>query len=453
MLLRFTLENWMSFRDPATFSMIASKERQHGDRLPTIPKYATRVLPIAAIYGGNASGKTNFFKALAFARTLIVRGTLPDAPIPVEPFRLDAQAAGHPVRFAFELLIGDDIYAYTMAVTRRAVVEERLVLLRAQSEELLFDRGAGEPRFAKRFERDPACQYAFRGTRDNQLFLTNSVSQRLDAFRPVHDWFRDTLELIAPDARFGPIEHAMTEGAPLLEYLNSTLPTLDTGIARIAGEEVPLDTVQWPDGMQRHLQETLPDGAHVRLLTPKGEHLLITRHAGALQVRKLVTYHQRADGPSEKFDLPLESDGSRRLIDLLPALLDLITPGSTRVYVIDEIDRSLHTLIARRLLETHLAACGAASRSQLLVTTHDVLLMDQSLLRRDEMWVAERDAAGASTLTSFSEYKDVRYDKDLRKSYLQGRLGGVPRLGPRMVPFPGQRDRIGTLEPATHDAA
>ena len=69
------------------------------------------------------------------------------------------------------------------------------------------------------------------------------------------------------------------------------------------------------------------------------------------------------------------------------------------------------------------------------------------------MWVAERDAAGASTLTSFSEYKEVRYDKDLRKSYLQGRLGGVPRLGPRMVPFPGQRDRIGTLEPATHDAA
>jgi AAA15 family ATPase/GTPase len=63
-----------------------------------------------------------------------------------------------------------------------------------------------------------------------------------------------------------------------------------------------------------------------------------------------------------------------------------------------------------------------------MLTTHDVLLMDQQLLRRDEMWVVERDATGASSLTSFSEYKDIRYDKDIRKSYLQGRMGGIPRI-------------------------
>lgn len=81
-----------------------------------------------------------------------------------------------------------------------------------------------------------------------------------------------------------------------------------------------------------------------------------------------------------------------------------------------------------RLLEAYLASCFADTRSQLLLTTHDVLLMDQQLLRRDEMWVAERKPKGASTLVSFAEYKDVRYDKDIRKSYLQGRLGGIPRI-------------------------
>jgi AAA15 family ATPase/GTPase len=123
-----------------------------------------------------------------------------------------------------------------------------------------------------------------------------------------------------------------------------------------------------------------------------------------------------------------ESDGSRRMIDLLPVFLDLCMPNSKKVYVIDELDRSLHTLLTRNLLEGYLSSCSPESRSQLLFTTHDVLLMDQDLVRRDEMWITERTQSGTSTITSFSEFKDVRYDKDLRKSYLQGRLGGVPRV-------------------------
>jgi AAA15 family ATPase/GTPase len=123
-----------------------------------------------------------------------------------------------------------------------------------------------------------------------------------------------------------------------------------------------------------------------------------------------------------------ESDGSRRVIDLLPVFLDLCADKSRKVYVIDELDRSLHTLLTRHMLEGYLSSCSPQSRAQLLFTTHDVLLMDQELLRRDEMWVAERTESGMSSLTSFSEYKDVRYDKDIRKSYLQGRLGGIPRV-------------------------
>ena len=123
-----------------------------------------------------------------------------------------------------------------------------------------------------------------------------------------------------------------------------------------------------------------------------------------------------------------ESDGSQRVIDLLPAFLMISAAKSRKVFVIDEVDRSLHTLLTKRLLETYLSSCSAESRAQLLFTTHNVLLMDQRLLRRDEMWVTERNADGVSSLFSFSEYKDVRYDKDIRKSYLQGRLGGVPRI-------------------------
>src|SRR5690606_37983935 len=122
------------------------------------------------------------------------------------------------------------------------------------------------------------------------------------------------------------------------------------------------------------------------------------------------------------------SDGSRRLIDLLPAFCDVCDVDRSRVYFIDEIDRSLHTLLTRRLVELFLSSCDHECRNQLFFTTHDVLLMDQDMFRKDEMWVTEKSTEGASALYSFSEFSDIRNDKDIRKSYLQGRMGGIPKL-------------------------
>jgi AAA15 family ATPase/GTPase len=123
-----------------------------------------------------------------------------------------------------------------------------------------------------------------------------------------------------------------------------------------------------------------------------------------------------------------ESDGTRRVIDLLPAFIWMLASGSKKVLVIDELDRSLHTLLTQKMLDYYFSNCSKDSRAQLLFTTHDVMLMDQHLLRRDEMWVTEREADGASTLTSLWEYEDIKVDTDIRKSYLNGRLGGIPRV-------------------------
>jgi AAA15 family ATPase/GTPase len=93
------------------------------------------------------------------------------------------------------------------------------------------------------------------------------------------------------------------------------------------------------------------------------------------------------------------------------------------------VDRSLHTLLTRELVASYLDDVAPSSRSQLVFTAHDVGLMDQSLLRRDEMWLAEKDGQGVSRLVPFSSFKGMRFDKDVRKSYLQGRLNGVPNFG------------------------
>ena len=429
MIISFAVENWMSFRDRVSFSMTASLERQHGARVPKLRKYKTRVLPVAAIYGGNASGKTNFFKALSFARNMVVKGTQPDGLIPVEPFRLNAKNSELPSRFEFELLIDETIYAFSFAVTRNAVLEEKLVLITSTSEKILYDRRDGEVTFDRSLAKDQFLEFAFKGTRDNQLFLTNSVSQKVESFKPVYDWFKDTLELVAPDSRFEPFEQFLDEGNPLYSTMNEMLLRLDTGIAHLGGEEIPFESISLPQSLKTRLQEDVKEGMTVRLMSePTNERFVVTRKGGDLIAKKLIAFHPKADGTEAKFEIQQESDGSQRVLDLLPAFLELSEPESKKVYVIDEVDRSLHTLLTRQLLEAYLSGCSNGSRAQLFFTTHDALLLDQQLFRRDELWVAERDAAGVSTLFSFSEYKDVRSDKDIRKSYLQGRLGGIPRI-------------------------
>ena len=327
------------------------------------------------------------------------------------------------------MVIEETVYAFSFSVNRKAIIEEKLVHISGSSEKTLYHRVSGEPNFDSSLRADQALQFAFKGTRDNQLFLTNSVSQKIEAFKPVYDWFKDTLELIAPDSRFEFFEQFLDEGHPLYATMNKMLSQLDTGIAYLGGEEIPFENLPLPEPIKMKLREELAEDATVRLLAePGNERFIVTRKNGELISKKLVTYHLSADGSEIKFDMKQESDGSQRVIDLLPAFLELSAVQSKKVYVIDEVDRSLHTLLIRCLLECYLAKCSQDSRSQLLFTTHNVLLMNQDLLRRDEMWITERNTEGVSSLLSFSEYKDVRYDKDIRKSYLQGRLGGIPRI-------------------------
>ncbi|MEI7834203.1 MAG: ATP-binding protein [bacterium] len=429
MLISFTVENWMSYNEPATLSMVASRERQHGERVPSLPKYKLKVLPVAAIFGGNASGKTNLFKALQFAKERVVAGSQPDSLIPVAPFRLNPVNASNPCRFVFEILINEVIYEYSFSVTRTEVIEEKLVEILKSSELVHFHRIDGEANLAKIYDGDQFLKYAFKGTRENQLFITNTVMQKIEVFDPVYNWFQKTLQLVGPDARFRPIERFFQEDDPLNPAMSAALGNLDTGINRIGKVQVSFESIPLLERLIPRLQELLQEGKTFTITSDTNkERYIVTREDGELKAYVLVSYHNGADGNDIRFDMQEESDGSQRVIDLLPAFIDMGTQSSSKVYVIDELDRSLHTELTRKLLENYLDCCTSNTRSQLLFTTHDVMLMDQDKLRRDEIWVTERDSTGGSILRSFSDYKEVRYDKDIRKSYLQGRLGGTPRI-------------------------
>ena len=208
--------------------------------------------------------------------------------------------------------------------------------------------------------------------------------------------------------------------------MSDILGQLDTGITRLGGKDVNWEDMPFPKSLMDPLKERLNEGESMLVLPGSG--LVLTLENRELVATKLNTVHRGDDGTEVEFDIEEEADGSKRVIELLPAFLNLAARDSEKVFVIDEIDRSLHSMLTQALVQSYLASCSECSRSQLLLTTHDLLLMDQKLLRRDEMWLASRNSGGVSHLKSLGDFKDTRYDKDVRKSYLEGRTGCIPKI-------------------------
>jgi hypothetical protein len=431
MLLRFSVENWMSFRDEATLDLSATREKQHPEHVALIKKHNLRLLPVAAIYGGNASGKSNFIEALNFVEGFITDPPKAGSPIPVKPFRMDKGFANRPTTFSFEILVEDTIYDYMFSVTGRRVVGEELKRIGVTREETLFRRGAlpGDFLLAAELKDQEELRFAFRGTQDNQLYLTNSVSQKLEEFGPVFDWFAKSLTIIRPAMHCGGLPILTDESNPRSSQISRRLRDLDSGIDRLRSIGISPESVMSKEQLES-ISANLREGVTLPLETVGGEDgVFLSIHDGKVITRRLIPIHLTDSGDEIPFSYSDESEGTRRLIDLLPAFLHLEDKRSSAVYVIDELDRSLHSNLTTDLLVHYLEQRRTAlARCQLIFTTHDTQLLTQEIFRRDEIWITERDRSGASKLVAFSEFKDVRKDKDIRKSYLQGRLGGVPRI-------------------------
>lgn len=441
MLLSFSVENWKSYKEPSEISMIASRERHHRETLAK-PQGNSQlsILPVAAVFGANASGKTSFFEALTFAREYILTGVLPDAEIPVIPFRLDGQSLHAPTTFSFVIQVENQIistrnpmrgtiFRYEFSVTRQRVHAESLTRIGTLSEFPVFSRTDNKLELSSKFsdEEDRRLQFVYEGTRDEQLFLTNAISQNVTTFSPIYNWFKHTLNLVGTTTHFMNFNLCKTQQG-FQDFISESLNQLDTGIAEICFTPISPDLL--PPGINLNTLN-LKDGDmwQIRLDGEGGTILLLEQRNSEITLQKMQTVHRSASGQEVRFDLADESEGTRRLIELLPLFFDLsvaLQNHGQAVYVIDELDKSLHSLVVKELITHFIDTCSADSRRQLLFTTHDLLTMDQKLLRRDEIYIVERNAHGESSLAALCDYENLRYDRNLLKSYLEGRFGGIP---------------------------
>ena len=363
---------------------------------------------------------------------MIVNGNPPNARISVEPFRLDPDHMKKPVSISFEIFTNDKQYEYGFSATAERIVEEWLIEIGSTREWDLFRRN--EKGFFVDEQKVPDAEkilYFSMLTRKNQLFLFHSIDQNFTQFSDIYNWFRDDLVFMAPDDRFGPtmIGRYFKKEDPLSAFLDSMLQKLDTGVHGLCKKKVNLKDLNVPQGMIDDVRGKLSEGGAVILSNLLEDELfLFAMENNKLEVLKLASRHNDWNGKPVIFDLAEESDGTRRLMHLGFVFWELSRKKSQRTIFVDEIDRCLHSQLLRRLIYEYQKTRTADTRTQLIFTTHDLLLMDQQLLRRDEMWFTERDQKGRSSIFSLADFKDVRFDKDVRKSYLQGRYGAIPRM-------------------------
>jgi AAA15 family ATPase/GTPase len=414
MLVEFRIKNFRSLRDEQVLSLVASKDKtlQDSHTLATSLKAAPNLLRSAAVYGANASGKSNLIKGLQYMRGVVMESATviqPGQTYAVQPFRLDAESASQPTEFEVTFILDGVRYQYGFAMTHQRIVREHLLVYKAFKPQRWFERIFDTKTGKDEYDFGPGLKGPKNlwesATRPNALFLSMAVQLNSEALRPVFDWFANGLVIFNEQAQLSPqVSIQMLKQAEGRKQICDFLTAADISIAdievvtrKVPGQAVHFDLVAGKTELRAEDME---------------EHQLRFSH---------VTEQGRA-----VFDLMDESNGTRNLLFLTGPVLDILRKGLT--LVIDELDTSLHTLLVRELVRLFHRPEANTGGAQLIFTTHDTSLLDApDLFRRDQVWFVEKDREQASTLVALSEFSP-RKNEALERGYLIGRYGGVPFL-------------------------
>lgn len=419
-IVEFSVTNFKSINERQGFNMTATREQKFSDRVPRFtPVYRMRLSPVASVYGANASGKTNFVRALAHMKSLVMPPARPDKAIPFHPFKLDPQVQGADSEFDLYFMWDEVMYRYLVSHNRERISSEGLWKVTSGKDQLIFTRN-DESRSVG--GQAPLASTLLEGVADNLSFIrflhdwSGQSDNIIDAARIVSAWFSNLTILEA-----GSGDHMIQNFTEALAGAADWLPRLGAGL-----DGVEVNPVRDDVSALSAFTDRLAEGESL-FASRDGQLIEFKREEGEIKATEVALTHMTEAGESVALDWSEESDGTRHLVGLLmPMFRELGKPESKTVVVIDEFDRSLHTHLALNLISSFLNGVTETSRSQLVLTTHDLMLMDFSIFRKDEIWVVEKDESGQSTMIALSEYEGLRNDKDVRKSYMEGRFGGIP---------------------------
>ncbi len=442
MLIRFVVSNFMSFKDETEFNMLPAKgngSRQLTNHIKKT-KSGVEVLKTAAIYGANAAGKSNLIRAIAFLKSIVINDV--ELLVPQSKrFRLDETYLDKPSTFRIEYEYQGIHFDYAVEIFKGKIKEEWLYLINSvkkNNEELLFRRKNKDVEFGEYFKSKDDVSFAKKflkkQLKDNQTVLNNSYSlfestnildKICEAFSKLHTVFPNSINI--------EFTQSVLLGTKKLDFVSKMLTNSKTGIEKIVLRKVEsdlffgLDDVSFKNNLIDQIESSIQNDANNTkekslVFTYRNKHFSFIRENDKYFVLVLCTQHENS---SFAFDFSEESDGTNRLFELSPAFEELLYEDDF-VYIIDELERSMHPLLAKELLKTY--SLNSKTNSQLIFTTHESHLLDDNLLRRDEIWFTEKKSDGSTEFYPLSNF-NPRGDKVLERGYLEGRYGGIPFLG------------------------
>ncbi|MBE9187368.1 ATP-binding protein [Microcoleus sp. LEGE 07076] len=418
MLIGFSVGNYKSFKETVTLSMVASSITEEEKELDTnnvfeVNSHKLRLLKTAAIYGSNASGKSNLIAAINFLKWFVLNSskeTQVSEAIDIEAFRLSTETEKEPSFFEIVFLLEGKTFRYGFEVNAREVVSEWLFQADDSQEKMLFERD-----FDNYILDDfPEGQGLSDKTRNNALFLSVIAQFNGKLSGKILLWFSKTLQLISglQDRQYRKESLQSLESDRHRHDIIEFIKKLDLGIADIQIQNRPVFIIS---------DNTSVYGGSYGSLYPHSEIQLAVK-----------TVHPKydADGKQsaiELFDIEKhESEGTNKLFALAGILLDTLRTG--KILLIDELDARLHPLITRELICLFNSNETNPHNAQLIFTTHDTNLLSSQTFRKDQIWFTEKDKKGATDLYSLVEYK-VGKDTSFERDYIIGKYGAIPFIG------------------------
>ena len=439
MLIRFSVENFRSYKEKQIFSMIAGKHTKHKDHLVEIK--GKRILKGSFLFGANAAGKSNLFESIRFARNIIMKGIRKNSLIN-KHFRIDDTCVNRPGVFQFDIFSNGHFYSYGFAIsyTDAAIIEEWLYLCDG-TETAVFERSMengntivnSSYRFSSDNHKQTFTIFADNVPDNKTLLLEISERKLIEhedfyPFRDVMQWIKDLI-IILPDSTYRDKTNLFVDDESDFD-LAKLLYEFDTGIDGITlGKESAEEVLSFlPDKLKAEIiqdieiafNEKNADGQMPQEIECEvgGRFIRFTKYNNQIVAAQLMMNHGNENDP---FDLYDESDGTQRLFDLLP----VYRAGRTEhVILVDELDRSFHTVLVQKFIQGFYQT-SAYVNSQLIASVHDSNIMNLDLLRQDEIWFVERSNDHSSRIYSLNRFQE-RFDKKVAKDYLLGRYGAIP---------------------------
>ena len=442
MLQQFIVENFLSFKNREIFSLQPSKgtlKKEHKIE----PIKGQWVLKSAAMFGANAGGKSNFVKAIDLGKKLVLRGTRTGDLIDFYPFRLSSENKKKDTTIIYRMLCGNKKYEYGFSYNAEQISTEWLKQINKNSDSVIFERETEKSKFEISYllklnpkeEESQFLSFLAKATPQRQLFLHEVMSRNIhenvsniEDLDIVINWFVNSLKIIFPDTPYkqGVLLKAADDD-DLKRGFGALLRYFNTGVDGVKLIEVQFEKLGISQDLQRAIKTDLSksntDEAFGALHFDDNLYL-INLINGEIKAKKLMTVHKKIDDTDvEFFSLGDESDGTKRLFDYIPLILDLIQGG--KVFVVDEMERSLHPSLIQQIIILFYKYSRDVF-SQLIFTTHESSLMSQKIFRRDEIWLMKKDNKGISSFGRMDGSYNVRFDKMLQNSYLNGEYGATP---------------------------